>query len=86
MEKELMVQSVGDHQKNPKEWNLKKLNLAKKENKTSFKAELVGIKNLKIAGAWRIEFDVYEFETEAVKDLIDMLIKHIAMGLIQLDD
>ena len=60
--------------------------MAKKENKTSLKGELVGIKNLKIAGAWRIEFDVYEFETEAVKDLMDMLNKPIAMGLIQLDD
>jgi|TARA_R100000742_G_C4279422_1_gene103974 hypothetical protein len=60
--------------------------LAKEANKTSLKAELVGIKNLKIAGAWRIEFDVYEFETEAVKDLMDMLNKPVAMGLVQIDD
>ena len=81
-----MVQSVGDHQKNLNQWNQKNLSLAKSENKTSLNAELVGIKNLKIAGAWRIEFDVYEFETEAVKDLMDMLNKPVAMGLVQLDE
>ena len=81
-----MVQSVGDHQKNLNQWKRNHSNLAKSENKTSLKAELVGIKNLKIAGAWRIEFDVYEFETEAVKDLMDMLNKPVAMGLVQLDD
>lgn len=67
------------------QWNLKKRDL-EKASKTSLKAELVGIKNLKIAGAWRIEFDVYEFETEAVKDLMDMLNKPVAMGLVQLDE
>ena len=76
---------MGDHQKNLNQWNLKRKSLAK-ENKASLKAELVGIKNLKIAGAWRIEFDVYDFETPAVKDLMDMLNKPVAMGLVQLDD
>ena len=80
-----MVQSVGDHLKNLKQWSQKRKNLAEK-NKTSLNAELVGIKNLKIAGAWRIEFDVYEFETPAVKDLMDMLNKPVAIGLVQLDD
>ena len=77
--------TVEDRLKNLNQWNLKRKNLAKK-NKASLKAELVGIKNLKIAGAWRIEFDVYEFETEAVKDLMDMLNKPVAMGLVQIDD
>ena len=77
---------MGDHKKNQSQCIQKRLSLVKKENKTSLKAELVGIKNLKIAGAWRIEFDVYEFETEAVKDLMDMLNKPVAMGLIQIDD
>ena len=73
--------------KNLKQWSLKKIKLAKEnEGMVSLTAELVGIKNLKIAGAWRIEFDVYEFETEAVKDLMDMLSKPVAMGLIQLDE
>ena len=80
-----MVQNAVDQLKSLNQWNPKRKNLAKK-SKTSLNAELVGIKNLKIAGAWRIEFDVYEFETEAVKDLMDMLNKPIAMGLIQLDD
>ena len=48
--------------------------------------ELVGIKNLKTTHNWRIEFDVYDFETPAVKDLMDMLNKPVAMGLVQLDE
>ena len=77
---------MGDHKKNLNQCIQKRLSLEKKENSTSLKAELVGIKNLKIAGAWRIEFDVYEFETEAVKDLMDMLNKPVAIGLIEIDD
>jgi len=49
----------------------------------SLNVELVGIKNLKITGAWRIEFDVFEVETEKVKDLMDMLNKALAMGLVE---
>ena len=49
----------------------------------SLNVELVGIKNLKITGAWRIEFDVFEVETEKVKDLMDMLNKTLAMGLVE---
>ena len=86
MVKVVMVLSVVDLKENQNQWRKRLLSLAKSENKTSLKAELVGIKNLKIAGAWRIEFDVYEFETEAVKDLMDMLNKPVAMGLVQLDD
>lgn len=78
-----MVQSVGDHLKNLNQNNLK---LAKKENKTALTAQLVGIKNLKITGAWRIEFDVFEVETEKVKDLMDMLNKTVAMGLVELNE
>ena len=77
---------MGAHKKNLNQCIQKRLSLGKKENSTSLKAELVGIKNLKIAGAWRIEFDVYEFETEAVKDLMDMLNKPVAIGLIEIDD
>lgn len=49
----------------------------------SLNVELVGIKNLKITGAWRIEFDVFEVETEKVKDLMDLLNKALAMGLVE---
>ncbi len=49
----------------------------------SLNVELVGIKNLKITGAWRIEFDVFEVETEKVKDLMDLLNKTLAMGLVE---
>ena len=74
-----------DHQKNLKlQENLKKKLL--KESKAALNAELVGIKNLKITGAWRIEFDVYEVETNKVKDLMDMLNKPLSMGLVLLDE
>ena len=49
----------------------------------SLNVELVGIKNLKITGAWRIEFDVFEVETEKVKYLMDLLNKTLAMGLVE---
>ena len=49
----------------------------------SLNVELVGIKNLKIIGAWRIEFDVFEVETEKVKHLMDLLNKTLAMGLVE---
>ena len=37
--------------------------------------ELVGIKNLKSTGNYRLEFDVYEIDTSKVKELIDKLNK-----------
>ena len=37
--------------------------------------ELVGIKNLKTTGNYRLEFDVYEIDTTKVKELIDKLNK-----------
>jgi hypothetical protein len=34
---------------------------------------------------WRLEFDVFEVESDKVKDLMDMLNKTLAMGLITHD-
>ena len=48
----------------------------------SLNVELVGIKNLKTTHNWRLEFDVFEVESDKVKDLMDMLNKTLAMGLI----
>jgi len=56
------------------------------ENKgVSLNVELVGIKNLKTTHNWRLEFDVFEVESDKVKDLMDMLNKTLAMGLITHD-
>jgi|TARA_B100001939_G_scaffold10320_1_gene9175 hypothetical protein len=51
----------------------------------SLNVELVGIKNLKTTHNWRLEFDVFEVESDKVKDLMDMLNKTLAMGLITHD-
>tara|TARA_R100000231_G_scaffold128569_1_gene99687 strand:- start:236 stop:409 length:174 start_codon:yes stop_codon:yes gene_type:complete len=51
----------------------------------SLNVELVGIKNLKTTHNWRLEFDVFEVESNKVKDLMDMLNKTLAMGLITHD-
>ena len=45
--------------------------------------ELVGIKNLKSTGNYRLEFDVYEIDTSKVKELIDKLNKAYVMALVE---
>ena len=45
--------------------------------------ELVGIKNLKSTGNYRLEFDVDEIDTSKVKELIDKLNKAYVMALVE---
>ena len=45
--------------------------------------ELVGIKNLKTTGNFRLEFDDYEIDTSKVKDLIDKINKAYVMALVE---
>ena len=45
--------------------------------------EIVGIKNLKSTGNYRLEFDVYEIDTSKVKELIDKLNKAYVMALVE---
>ena len=47
--------------------------------------ELVGIKNLKSTGVYRLEFDVFEIDTHKVKELIDKLNKAYVMALVEYD-
>ena len=47
--------------------------------------ELVGIKNLKTTHNFRLEFDVYEIDTEKVKELITKLNKAFVMALVEYD-
>lgn len=60
--------------------------MVEKENKTALSVELVGIKNLKLTHNWRIEFDVFEIDNDKVKQLMDMINKPLAMGLVELDE
>ena len=57
-----------------------------KEIKTALNVELVGIKNLKTTHNWRIEFDVFEIDSDRVKGLMDMINKPLSMGLVQIDE
>ncbi len=57
-----------------------------KENKgITLNVELVGIKNLKTTHNFRLEFDVYEIDTENVKELITKLNKAFMMALVEHD-
>ncbi len=57
-----------------------------KENRgIALTTELVGIKNLKTTGNFRLEFDVYEIDTEKVKQLITKINKAFSMGLVEHD-
>ena len=61
--------------------------LSKKENNgITITTELVGIKNLKTTGNYRLEFDVYEIDTDKVKELIDKLNKPFMMALVEYDE
>ena len=59
--------------------------MAKKERGITLTTELVGIKNLKSTGNYRLEFDVYEIDTVKVKELIDKLNKAYVMALVEYD-
>lgn len=58
-----------------------------KENKQGITVttELVGIKNLKTTGNFRLEFDVYEIDTEKVKQLITKINRPFMMALVEYD-
>jgi hypothetical protein len=58
--------------------------IMKKEGIT-LNVELVGIKNLKTTHNWRLEFDVYEIDSNKVKDLLDKLNKALVMALVDYD-
>jgi hypothetical protein len=57
-----------------------------KEKGNALTVELVGIKNLKTTGNYRLEFDVYEIDTDKVKDLITKLNKAFMMGLVEINE
>ena len=54
----------------------------KDERGTTLNVELVGIKNLKTTHNWRLEFDVYEIDSNKVKELMDKIQKPLIMALV----
>ena len=59
--------------------------MAKEDKGITLTTELVGIKNLKTTGNYRLEFDVFEIDTHKVKELIDKLNKAFVMALVDYD-
>ena len=57
--------------------------MPKEDKGITLTTELVGIKNLKTTGNYRLEFDVYEIDTTKVKELIDKLNKAFVMALVE---
>ncbi len=53
---------------------------------TTVTTELVGIRNLKTTGVWRLEFDVFEIDSNKVKGLMDKLNKGLMMALVEIDE
>ena len=57
-----------------------------KEKGVALNVELVGIKNLKTTHNWRLEFDVYEIDSDKVKQLMYKINEPMVMGLVQGDE
>ena len=55
---------------------------AKEDSGVALNCELVGIKNLKSTHNWRIEFDVYEIDSNKVKELMDIIDRPVVIGII----
>ena len=55
---------------------------AKENNGVALNCELVGIKNLKSTHNWRIEFDVYEIDSNKVKELMDIIDRPVVIGIV----
>tara|TARA_B100001939_G_scaffold345067_1_gene360839 strand:- start:924 stop:1118 length:195 start_codon:yes stop_codon:yes gene_type:complete len=62
---------------------LKNLERKEEDRGVALNCELVGIKNLKSTHNWRIEFDVYEMDSDKVKQLIDLVEKPVAVGIVE---
>ena len=62
---------------------MKNLERREEDRGVALNCELVGIKNLKSTHNWRIEFDVYEMDSDKVKQLIDLVEKPVAVGIVE---
>ena len=61
----------------------KKVKRERKNEGLALTVELVGIKNLKTTGNYRLEFDLYEIDTPKIKDLVEKLNRPFVMGLVE---
>ena len=59
--------------------------MSKEDKGIVLTTELVGIRNLKTTGNYRLEVDVFEIDTHKVKELIDKLNKAYVMALVEYD-
>jgi len=59
--------------------------MSKPKDGIALTTELVGIRNLKTTGNYRLEFDVFEIDSPKVADLILKLNKAFMMGLVEID-
>lgn len=50
----------------------------------SIQVTLVGMKNLKTAHVWRLEFDVFEIDNSKVKELMDKIDTSFHLVLVQI--
>lgn len=57
----------------------------RKKEGIAITTELVGIKNLKMTGNYRLEFDVFEIDSPKVAELIMKLNKAFMMALVEVD-
>jgi methionine-rich copper-binding protein CopC len=76
---------MGQKKVDPKRKRKKQKKLSKEDKGIVLTTELVGIKNLKTTGNYRLEFDVFEIDTHKVKELIDKLNKAYVMALVECD-
>ena len=64
---------------------LRKLSKRKSKEGIAITTELVGIRNLKTTGNYRLEFDVFEIDSHKIAELIMKLNKAFMMGLVEID-
>jgi hypothetical protein len=51
----------------------------------TIKVNLMGIKHMKTSHVWRLEFDVYEVDSQKIKALIDQIEKDFYLLLVPID-
>ena len=73
---------MGQKKADPKRKRKKQKKLSKEDKGIVLTTELVGIKNLKTTGNYRLEFEI---DTHKVKELIDKLNKAYVMALVECD-
>ncbi|MAO22615.1 MAG: hypothetical protein CMJ25_17850 [Phycisphaerae bacterium] len=49
----------------------------------SVSCELVGMRYGKMSHAWRIEFDIFEIDSDKAKQLMDMIEKPVFLGIVE---